>query len=268
MQEQALQYQLAGLKSEDFVNIPSLNVAIAKAKTRTANGNVLTRISWYDAKRLVQGLGPNYFLPTSSQWSKSREYLQQNYPELEKDFITGEYEWIDSLLAFPNEKAGYSPRLQNSSIKNGNVPLLIEQSKVERDGNDVLKDGKVTEVPELPLKSGCYIQAWDDELGLPTKVGEKPNERFEGAYFWVNTDYDYHEGLRALIRGHWHWHDRERRFGTGAYWDPSSSYSSVGFRLGRVASADEDFVKMPRTEYERLEKISKELNQLLSKIRF
>ena len=258
--------------------VPSLNVAIAKAKARASDDKVLTRISWYDTKLLTQGLGSNYFLPTSAQWGGkekgARPYLQQNYPELEKDFISGECEWVDSLLAFPNEEREYSPRLRISGIKKGKVPLLIEQSKVERSGdNYVLTEGKVTEVSGLPLKSG-YIQDWSEDLGLPTKVGNNPNERFEGAYFWVNTDYGYHEGLRALLRGPWYWHARERRFYTAAVWSPSFSDSLVGFRLGRAVSADEDFVKIPRLEYEAIvkekETISqsmKILDKLLSKIK-
>lgn len=268
MPEQTLQYQLAELKPEDFMVIPSLDIAIAKTKAKAVSGEVLARISWYDTKQLTQSLSSNYFLPTSSQWSKAREYLQQNYPELEKDFITGKYEWVDSLLAFPNEERQYSPRLQISGIKKGKVPLLIEQSKVERSGDSyTLTEGKVTEVSELPLKSG-YIQAWNKDLGLPTKVGEKPNEKFEGAYFWVDTDYSYHEGLRALLRGRWAWPARAGRFDTGADWAPSLSPSAVGFRLGRAASADSDYVRMPRAEYERLTKLSKELSESLAKVKF
>lgn len=109
MPGQALQYQLAELRPEDFIVIPSLNVAIAKAKARATNGEVLTNISWYDTKTLTQNLGHNYFLLTSAQWGRAREYLKQKYPELEKDFISGEYEWIDSLLAFPNKEKEYKP---------------------------------------------------------------------------------------------------------------------------------------------------------------
>jgi hypothetical protein len=237
MPEQALQYQLAELRPEDFMVIPSLNIDIAKAKTRAANAKVLANISWYDAKLLTQSLGSNYLLPTSSQWSRAREYLQQNYPELEKDFITGEHEWVDSLLAFPNEERRYSPRLQIPGISKGRFPLLIEQSKVERDGDKyVLTKGNVTEVPELPLKCG-YIQDWNEDLGLPTKVGDNPNERFEGAYFWVDPKYGSYEGLKALLRGHWYWYPRLRRFVMHADLDPSFSYSEVGcFRLGRVTA--------------------------------
>jgi len=267
-----LQYQLAELKPEDFMAVPSLNVAIAKVKARASDGKVLT-ISWHDTKLLTQNLGSNYFLLTSSQWSRASEYLQQNYPELEKDFISGEYEWVDSLLAFPNEEGQYSRRLQISGIEKGKFPILIEQSKVERSGaNYVLTEGKITEVSGLPLNSG-YIQAWSEDLGLPTKVGNNPNERFERAYFWVNTDYNYHEGLRALIRGRWAWQGRERRFNTAADWGPSVSGSDLGFRLSRAVSADEDFVKISRLEYEAITKekeiISqsiKNLDKLLSRV--
>jgi len=227
MAEASLQYQLTELKPEDFIVIPSLNASITKDSVRVATGEVFTRINWYDTKLLVRSLDSGYFLPTSSQWGGKKEgarpYLEQNYPELEKKFISGVYNWVDSLLAFPNERKEYSLRLKISSIKKGKVPLLIEQSKVERSGDSyILSEGKVKEVPELPLKSG-YIQEWDDKLGLPTKVGQNPNERFEGAYFWVDTNYSYHEGLRALIRGPWGWGGRAGRFGTDASWDPSVS---------------------------------------------
>lgn len=238
MPEQALQYRLAEPKPEDFTPIPGLGT-ISKYKAKSADGGILTEINWYDTKLLVQGSGSDYFLPTSSQWSKAREYLQKNHPELEKDFITGAYEWVDSLLAFPDSNGKYSPRLRIPDIDKGKDPLLIEQSKVEKDGDSyVLTEGRVTEVPWLPLKSG-YIQGWNEDFGLPSKVGETPNKRFEGAYFWVYTNYDYHEGLRALIRGHWCWHDREGRFRTNADWDPSSSDSGVGFRRGRVENVED-----------------------------
>lgn len=266
MTETSLQYQLTELRPEDFTPIPSLNAAIANAKARTSDDKVFTIIKWYDTKLLTQSLG-SYFLPTSAQWSTAREYLQQNNPEVEKDFISGECEWVDSLLAFPNKDRTYSPRLKISGIKKGKHPLLVEQSTVERDGDDyVITEGNVREVPQLPLKSG-FIQAWSKELGLPTKVGENPNEKFERAYFNVDADYDYHEGLRALLRGHWFLADRAGRFGTVALWDPSHSHSYVGFRLCRVANVDEDFVRMPRAEYTRLTELSKELNGLLSKVK-
>jgi hypothetical protein len=237
MPKQVLQYQLAELEPEDFVVVPGLNFAIAKAKTRASDGKVLTRISWYETKLLAQGLDSDYFLPTASQWDKAREYLQKNHPDLEKVFLSGEYEWLDSLLAFPNEQGEYSPKLQLSGIGNGKDPLLIEQSKVERSGESyVLTEGKVIEVPELPLKHG-YIQAWDKDLGLPTKLGNHYDGSFEGAHFWVNTNYDYHEGLRSLFRGPWrpsHGPDVLRRFDTAATLEPSYSASVVGLRLARA----------------------------------
>lgn len=268
MLRQPLRHQLAELRPEDFFVVPGLDVAITKTKARKPDGSVLRAISWYDTKMLIQSLD-NYFLPTSSQWGGkekgARPYLQRYYPELEKDFIT-EREWVDSLIALPDKEGKYSSTLQISGVKKGKVPLLIEKSKVERHGYMyVVTEGKVTEVPELPLETG-YVQEWDDDLGLPTKVGDEPNETFEKAYFYVNTNYDYHEGLRALVR----W----GRFRMTAVWPPSSSSPYVGFRLGRTVS-DSDFMKISRLEYEALikqkESISqslKKLDELLSKVKF
>lgn len=262
MLEQDLRYQLKEPKQEDFIVIPSLNIAIAKSKARKKDGEVLTGISCYEIIMLIQSLGSQYFLPTSYQWSKSREFLKEKYPELEKDFISDKLEYVGSILAFPKENGEYSPTLQIPEIKKGKAPLLIEQLKVEKEGDKyILKEGKVTEVPGLPLKSG-YIQGWDDDLGLPTKVGEKPNSKFEGGYFDVNKDYNYHEGLRVVVRGLWPWYDPRRRFDILVKWHPSQ-LSSIGFRLG---TTPDGFLRMPRTEYETLPKLIKEMYELSPRI--
>jgi hypothetical protein len=237
-------------KPEDFIVIPDLNIAITKDKARTVYGT-LTNISWWNTKLLIQSLGSNYFLPTSAQWSKAMEYLEENYPKLRRSFVTVVDEWVDSLLALPY-KGKYSSKLQIPGIEEKKVPLLIEQSKVERRGGDyVVTEGKVREVPELPLKPG-YIQAWDEDLGLPTKVGGIPNEKFGGAYFM------FLEGeLRALS------YDG----GLYLFMRPPHVVGGFSFRLARGLSDDEKFVRIPRAEYRRLLKLSKELNELLSRVR-
>jgi hypothetical protein len=140
-------------------------------------------------------------LPTSSQWSKAREYLRQNHPELERDFLRynanesqENFEIVDSLITIP-DKAGKYP-LKFLEGREGTAPILIEQSKVEESeqikaghyyiANYIITEGKVREIPELPLANG-YIQEWDEDSGLPTRVGKEPCGNFEGAYFQFFT---------------------------------------------------------------------------------
>ncbi len=262
-------YKLLDYGPKDFVEIDDLNIAISKSKAKTADGKLLTNINWYDAKLLIQSLGPNYFLPTSSQWGKAREFLRRKHPELEQDFIYGAAEWVDSLIAFPNDEGKYSPKLQIPDIKKGKFPLLIEKSKVEKIGEDyIITEGKVVEVPNLPISPG-FIHSWDDELGLPTKIDEEPSEEFEGAYFIINRNYEYYEGLRAISRGYIirPCYENDRRFTTIANWTPYSSHSSLGFRLG-IDNYRSGYVKIELEKYWELLGLVKRLEEIFLSVRF
>ncbi len=246
MLEKATKYQLAELKPEDFAVIPRLNVAVAKTKVRIAGNRVLTNINWFEAKLLIQNLGSDYFMLTSSQWSKARDHLTRVSPNVEIDFITGENEWVDSLLAFPSEDGKYSARLQIPTTKKEKVPLLIEQSRVEMVQYQAkiekyyyntynITKGKVTEVPKLPSFYG-YIEKWDDDLGLPTKVGSDYSKSVNGSIFAVSTNYDCDEGLRALVCSK----DRKadphnpcRWFNLEAGIQPSLASPNISFRLAK-----------------------------------
>jgi hypothetical protein len=254
MPKQTLKYQIEPPKPEDFIWIPSLRMYIAKNKARRSDSEKILQeikeyykryrhltddeiddfireyykdgfhvgdISWFDAKLLVQSLNTGsdsitYSFPSSSEWDKIGKYLHQNYPEVEKEFRRG-LQWVDSLLAFPDKKGKYDPRLQISGIKKGKVPLLIDHPKVEKLGKSyIIKEGeltRVTEVPEFPVEidhaKWSYVQAWDEDLGLPTKVGEKPSKEFEEGYAWISES-----GLRAILRG-------RNRFDILIEWDPS-----------------------------------------------
>lgn len=151
---------LAELKIGDFIVIPSQKFAITKVKIQDITGRILTSYKWYDIKMFVQKLGPSYFLPTSAQWNKAREYLQLHYPEVEKDMITNEYEWVDSLLAIPNKKQEYSSKIKIPKLKKGKNPILIEHPIIKKIGeNYIIKQGKVTEVPKknsIPIRVIYY----------------------------------------------------------------------------------------------------------------
>ena len=167
-------------------------------------------------------------MPTLVQLDKAREHLPEGFRS--EDIL---FAWTDSLLALPDKNGNYSPSLQIPEIERGKVPILIEESKVEKvDDRNLITEGKVIEVPELPLESG-FIQEWDESLGLPTKVGENPNEKFEGL-FSIDKRYDFHEGLRAIIYGLPPLGELCKGRFVSACLSPSFSHRSLGFYLARV----------------------------------
>lgn len=108
MPEKSPKFQMASLDPHDFVAIPNWNIAVTRTEVRTARDRVLANINWFEAKLLVQNLGPDYFMLTLSQWRKARDFLVRGYPSVEMDFATGENEWVDSLLAFPSGERAHA----------------------------------------------------------------------------------------------------------------------------------------------------------------
>ncbi|MBI2543380.1 MAG: hypothetical protein HYW24_04300 [Candidatus Aenigmarchaeota archaeon] len=249
MSERTLEYHLTELVPDDFEFIPTLNIYVAKTKAKDSDDKVITGINWYEAKLIIQRTGSCYFLLTSSQWEISRKYLLENRPELEKDFTSGESELVDSLLVLPN---GERPT------------LLIEYAKVERFGDEYgLIYGNAIEVPEMPLKSG-HIQAWDENLGLPVKVGITPNEGFETAYFRVNIEHSYDHGLRAVVKSHRCLNGHKRLY-TLTDSSPSDPNQHLSFRLGRTANSN-DSARSQKNELSPT--VLRELDEILSRADF
>ena len=219
------------IKPEDFIKTDS-GIWVDIYNFPDENGRPKTRINWYDSKLTAKQYG--LILPTSNEWGDARKYLQENDTEKEKLFISGPSNWIDSLIVFPKNKQ--YPRGVEDLLKDllgskvSKYPIIMERTDVEKDGDNyvLLKspDTKSHILQDLPLKDG-YIQDWNDNLDLPTKVGSKPNPEYFGTYYWVTS-----QGIRPVLRGRWFWlpHVR-RRFDMDAAWGPLDSREDVGFRL-------------------------------------
>lgn len=184
-----------------YQEVPRTGLWLATTKALNEQGNPIVSITWYDSKLWVQERG--LVLPTSEQWSQAREYFGKKHPEIEKDMITGQVEWTDSLIAWPNSDGKYANNL-NPNPKEGKYPLLIENSVVERrNGNYVIDGGERLELPNFPRSS--------DRLKNPIPELELISQ----AYLWSNPAFDYEQGLRAVVRGRY-LVPRERRFDASA----------------------------------------------------
>ena len=230
-------------KKEDFIHIPSESFGISKTRVLTKEkileSHILSRISWIETKFLDIALGYLYFLPSSGQWSKAREFLEKHYPEVEIGMITGYMEWVDTLIATPIKNGFYSRRII-PELQKGRYPIVIEgaipiQKKDEIQFN--VKNARVIEFPELPVRNG-YIQDWNEKLGLPTQVGNEPCQKYENAKYYFFGDAPIPDGIRAVIRSgtpvKYSLHiksDYATRYEVLADYTPSFSYSILSCRL-------------------------------------
>lgn len=203
----------------EYEKVPSIGLYLSRTKALDENGRAIVSISWYDSKLWVQERG--LVLPTSKEWSEARAYFEKNYPDIEKDMIENANEWTDSLIAWPNSGRKYASNL-NPRPEQGKYPLLIEGSTVEKTGKGiyVVDGGERVELPILPRQSGDLGKSIP-ELGL-----------VDGAYLWIDSDFNYDEGLRPVFRGDW-WLAHGRRFCADTSGEPSTSYSILGFRPAR-----------------------------------
>ncbi|MBI2545086.1 MAG: hypothetical protein HYW22_00600 [Candidatus Aenigmarchaeota archaeon] len=225
-----------------------LYVAATKALDETGRpletGKPLVGIKWYPTKEWVQHAG--LILPTSNQWSISRDYFQIAHPEIADDMSTSPAEWTDSLLAHPRD-GKYASNLNNSRIPaKCKYILLIEGSTVilDKKRGYVVDGGEVTELPNFPKKSD-YPEQPIPELGL-----------IEGVYL-INSDFSSEEGLRPVVRGR-NWGGPIEHLDAIALSRPSVSDLNIGFRpahrrlVETEPENDQDFVRVPRSEYESL----------------
>jgi hypothetical protein len=207
---------------EDLVFIPDLNCYVSKFKVKNVG-----RLSWYTITKSLESLG--YGLPLSREWNKVERFMNKN--SIENDFLKGPLEFTDTLLILPDERGNYSPKIYNFTHGYYNKILLVEHPKIVKFSDDLLfEKGEVEEVKNLPLKSG-YVQEWDEDLGLPKKVGDRPNKEFFGAYFRINSDPNYGDGLRVIVRGNWTEYKQSRRFDVRADITVDKPHPMISFRV-------------------------------------
>jgi len=224
---------------EKFVLVPATGSHVYTSKTVDYRGKPIKNLTGYDEIRMAQALGLN--TTSSAEWGKSRRYFQDHPDQefagkrgadIEKDFISRFVERTSTLLAFRGDSGDFAEDVHDLLKDAGfdgkialiDFPYVQEESDIFIPGNPRMRIVDVSD--KLPSKDG-HIQAYDDDLGMPTKVGEEPNPDYYGAYFRIRP-----EGTRQIIRCGWHWPLHEdRRFDVLAHWEPSRSDSHVASRL-------------------------------------
>lgn len=237
-----------GIDPNNFKYNKKLGLYIYPTEAQYENGEIITNVDFFQAFKLAEQHG--LVIPTSAQRGEERERMQKLDEEAgrsyddeesqERSYITGVAEFTGSLLAFVD---GDYPEVVCDLLRKkiGKKPsknvFLIDVDAVDTDnGKEYISSGTVSDVTEIdgnpfPKYDG-YIQEFNGELGLPTKLGDEPRDEYHGAYFWVIP-----EGVRATLRGYWYGSasDLGGRFGVGAGYGPSVSAPNLGFR---VASKD------------------------------
>jgi len=185
---------------KDFVYMGDLGLFVSTSPLKVRH-----QINWFEATEITHQLGLQ--LLTSAQCYKTRKYLiKHNY--VNED----EYE---KLIRYP----GFTDSIIDFSWK---VPILYEgNSVIRRDkgkGADlrcmdpIVKRGKKTLLPWLPIAERGYIQEFDEETMLPTKVGKEPNPDCQNAVLRYSGNLkqklkggippDYHNwNLIVVLRG-------------------------------------------------------------------
>lgn len=199
---------------EKFRYNKKLGIYLYPEKSSYESGETITDVHFSQASKLAEQHG--LVIPTLAQWGNERERLRKldekagrSYDDresLERDYIRGEVEFTGSILDFT-----------------GKTPVLWEGFRIE---GERFTGGKRTDVKWLPKHSG-YIQDFDEELGLPTKLGDEPRDEYHGACYWVVTP----GGVRTTLRGGDWGPNLGSRFNVDASYEPSVSDSRMGFRV-------------------------------------
>ncbi|MBL7160215.1 MAG: hypothetical protein ISS95_01510 [Candidatus Aenigmarchaeota archaeon] len=167
----------------------------------------------------------------SSEWTKILEEAEENdYKELVDNMLSGDWEVQATIIAFPSRKGNYSSRLA-PEIEKGKYPVMIEEFKFE--GNNIV-GGKRKELPALPKTSG-NLEEDIPELGFK-----------EGAFVYVDSDFDYEEGVRSVLRGDWHLLRGGGRFCTPLHWPLSGRYGWLASRpiLEKLTKKESEITKV------------------------
>ena len=144
-------------------------------------------------------------LSKSREWTNILEEAEKNdYRELAENMLSGDMEVQATIIAFPSRKGNYSSRI-SPKIEKGKYPVMLEEFKFEGNKNNIV-GGKRKELPALPKTSG-NLKKDIPELGLP-----------KGAFVYVDSDFDYEEGIRSVLRSTWYLGRDERRFRTSLLW--------------------------------------------------
>ncbi len=150
------------------------------------DGRTLVNISQYQAVREAQRQKGNV-LTLAQDW-EAVFYARDHQEDLQlKRF----YDSVTSGIQYARWT-----RTQVHNLRS-NCPLVVNIAEIHPKHNIVLRyEEEVIEAPWLPKEQG-YIQELDQQTGLPKKLGDKPNPKFNGAYFFINPDLDVAAAIRS-----------------------------------------------------------------------
>lgn len=165
----------------NFIQVPGFKISRQRAQT---GGKPLTRITWWEAKHLLQEAskrhGKQFYLPTSKEWDTAREYARQTDEQagkgvsegMEYAFLSGGTDWTDTLVVFADEQGEVNPgvrRLIPKRLQKPDGVYMVEGAVVVPGRKGwVLKSGEVNDITsQLPPHRAGLIKAYNAELGLP-----------------------------------------------------------------------------------------------------
>jgi len=157
---------------------------------------------------------------------KFPEYLDELFFEKDSKPPFG-FSSLNALVVFPENFEECQIHLEQK-IPKPKVPLLLHEFKPIIKGekyNFIAQE--ITELPQLPLKSG-YIAQIDEMNLLPTAISEEPCAEFFGAFYWVKPF-----GLRTFVTEIGVIDPLECLYGKALWWSPKDARSFIGVRAVR-----------------------------------
>jgi hypothetical protein len=226
-------------REEDFLDVPNTNLSIAKDLITDTKREPVVVANWFQAKETAKALDTGFDLPTLSTLMKAKKSLPLSPLESGDPAVVIGGEWTDSAVAWPDEYGRYSPRIRIPGVREGEHPILIEHSKLREDPKfpglfkDVLVDGVVTELPNLPRYEG-YVEEFDEKTGLPIKLHSLISKGQQGLFISYNPNLprdSYQEelctGLRAVALG-------RKNNVISLAWPTWILFTYLGFRVNRA----------------------------------
>ena len=206
-----------------------------------ASGRNVSRTLYFDAKKAGYGNWPQTMLEAqargemlskSGQWYRGRQWLENNNPDAERDFITGALEWTRDVLDYNQEALLTVDKLN----PDGSIASAITFGK--KDGFELPPESKyIKDMPDRCMKTISYL--W----GVENPKRELPDY----AYLWVSP------GFRPVVRGARDLDPRDdRRVGANAPYDAGDRRFAARFVSATKPQELEPRYVLSKNDYEAL----------------
>ncbi len=217
---------------EAFVPLGRKVGMIVQTHELQRSGKTLVYINQYQAIREAQKSG-GFVMSLAEDW---RAYLHtkthQDDPKLK-----GYYESVSSKMGDGGYGRWTSTQVHNLLSDN---PFVVNVSKVHTEFDLPFYDLEVTPAPWLPKRDG-YIQNLDEQTGLPSEVGDRPNDRFDGARYYVEFAIMEKRNVTAAVRdGNDSWPSLD--LGRG----PGLAYDGLGVRIAKISPKEKTLERRVR----------------------